>query len=114
MMPQLRCTADTNEIELSLAVHDVSSPLELIAVFLDRWKCCDLILPFAAVNVAKVFLEQVAKVTLRFYETRCKVFKLGNFLWQAGFVVQLCSSMRFYDFMMNTLYAVLSSALIST
>ena len=105
-------TADSSELDLSFALHDPNSHFDLIAVFLDRWKCFDLILPHVALNVAgKLGLPaQIVRATLGFYKEQYKLFKLGSFYGKqvmcTNSAVQGCSMSVL---MVNSMYAVLSS-----
>ena len=46
-------SADVSEYELSLEIHDPSSPLDVVGVFIDRWKCFDLVIPEVSLGVAR-------------------------------------------------------------
>ena len=107
-------TADTSEVDLSLALHDPDSHFDLIAVFIDRWKCFDLILPYVALNVAAQLglPDQIFRAVLGFYGGQCKFFKLGNVYGKrvmcTNSAVQGCSMSIL---MINCMYAVLSRQL---
>ena len=105
-------SADLNELELSLELHDPSSYDELVAVFLDRWKCFDLVLPHVAMNIAGSLglPQQIVRATLGFYHNQVKFFKLGTFFGKkvlcTNSAVQGCSMSVL---MINSMFAVLSS-----
>ena len=105
---------DAHEIELSLSFQSLDPNQDVTAVFLDRCKCFDRVIPRFALAVARdVGLpEQVYRASLGFYTNQLKIFKVGNFFGRrvasVNSAIQGCS---FSLVMINCLYSIMTRAL---
>ena len=103
-----------SELSLSLDFHENNFRDDPIAVFIDRTKCFDLILPELAMGLASSLgiPDQIFRATLAFYHHQVKIFKLGNAYGRkvmgTNAAVQGCSMSII---MVNSMYAILSAHL---
>ena len=101
--------AEESEWQLSLDLQDESS--EYLAVFLDRFKCFDLVIPQVSLGIAsKLGLpSHIHRAALGFYDQQVKFFKLGSAfgrrVMSANSAVKGCS---LSILMVNCMYAVFS------
>ena len=103
-------SADESEWVLSMDLHSDAS--DTLAIFLDRFKCFDMVIPQVALGVARRMgmPEQVYRAALGFYSSQVKLFKLGNAFGRrvlsSNSAVQGCS---LSILMVNTVYSVFAS-----
>ena len=99
--------AEESEWQLSLDLHDNTS--ETLGIFLDRFKCFDLVIPQISLGIAlRLGLPvNVHRAALGFYSQQVKFFKLGTAFGSrvmcSNSAVQGCS---LSILMVNSMYAV--------
>ena len=106
--------ADFHEIDLSMKCHKQCPEEQLVALFLDRWKCFDLIIPQVSLGVAKRLglPQHVFDAALSFYSNQVKFFRIGKFfgpsVLSSNAAIQGCS---FSVLMIHCMYSILAKAL---
>ena len=106
--------ATPTEIQVSLDFKACVAREEAIAVFVDRFKCFDLIIPQVSLHCAKRLgmPDQVVRACLAFYSNQMKFFKIAGFygrkVMSTNSAVQGCSMSIV---MINCAYAVLAKQL---
>ena len=102
--------ADESEWQLSMDLHNDES--DTLAVFLDRFKCFDMVIPEVSLGIAKRLglPQQVYQAALGFYSEQVKLFKLGTAFGRKVFssnsAVQGCS---LSVLMVNVVYSVFAA-----
>ena len=101
--------AQDSELKFSQDLHDHSG--DHLSVFIDRWKCFDLIIPELAISIASDLglPRQIAVAIQGFYCNQTKFFKLGpyfgNSVMSTNAAVQGCSMSII---MVNSMFSVLA------
>ena len=107
-------SADSHEIDLSLEFHEHDQNPDPIAIFLDRAKCFDMLVPDFAVQIAcDIGLPlNVARALTGFYRGQIKIFKIGRFYGRKVFsknsAIQGCSMSIL---MVNAFYSIMTRAM---
>ena len=103
--------ATETEIQLSLDFSHCVAKEEAVAVFIDRFKCFDLLIPQVSLHCARRLglPEQVTRACLGFYANQTKFFKIAGFygrkVMSTNSAVQGCSMSIL---MINCAYSVLT------
>ena len=109
-------TTDLSEIQFShtLHEHDGDESQKAVAIFIDRLKCFDLVIPQVAIGIAKsVGLPPlICRAVLGFYTDQVKCFKIGSFfsghVLSCNAAVQGCSMSVM---IVNVMYSILVRSL---
>ena len=105
-------SAEESEWQLSLDLHDAAS--EKLTIFLDRFKCFDLVIPQVGLGIALRLgmPPHVHRAALGFYSDQVKFFKLGTAFGPrvlcSNSAVQGCSLCML---LVNSMYAVFAKFL---
>ena len=107
-------SAELSEIEFSHAVQEPNEAERVVAIFIDRFKCFDMVLPHVGLGVAKAvgLPGAIFKGISGFYANQVKLFKIGSFygkeVLSCNAVIQGCSMSVM---MVNVLYSILVRSL---
>ena len=107
-------SAELSEIEFSHAVQEPNEAERVVAIFIDRFKCFDMVLPHVGLGVAKAvgLPGTIFKGISGFYANQVKFFKIGSFygkeVLSCNAVIQGCSMSVM---MVNVLYSILVRSL---
>lgn len=105
-----------SEIQMSMDLKTCVAREEAIAVFIDRWKCFDLLIPQVSLYCARRLglPSQIEQACLGFYSNQTKFFKIAGYygrrVMSTNSAVQGCSMSIL---MINCAYAVLTQHLSS-
>ena len=104
-------SSEEHELSFSLALQDPQPDDHPVSIFLDRFKCFDLVLPEVALGIAKRcgLPDQIYQACLGFYDNQVRFFKIGTFygprVWTANSALQGCSMSVL---MINIMYSVMT------